>query len=457
MTRRLVIFGVTGDLARRKLIPALAQLNAEGRLPDDLAVVGVSREDWDDDRLVRHAKEALTRHAPDLRQSDRDAVLSRLSYRRADVSEPGQVADAVRGKGEVTAYLALPPTFFAPAVEGLAGANLPKGSRVIVEKPFGDGLESAKKLNRLLLRTFDEDSVYRIDHFLHKQTVQNVLGLRFANRVFERLWDREQVERVEIVWDETLGLEGRAGYYDTAGALKDMVQNHLLQLMCLVAMEPPVSLSPRDLRDRKMDVLRAVRVPTDDDVRRSVRARYTAGKLEGQDVPGYAEEEGVDPSRETETFAEVTLYVDNWRWAGVPFVLRSGKGLAGDRREAAVYFRPVPHLAFESRPPAANVLRMHMDPDRLALGVNVNGLGDPFDLELVELDAAFPPQDVPAYGRLLLSVLEGDPTLSIRADEAEEAWRIMEPILAGWKAGLVPLREYPAGTPGDEVARGKAV
>ena len=450
MCHRLVIFGASGDLTERKLMPALAYLQEAGRLPSGLAILGVARRDWDTAAFRRHLRTELERHAGEVSTAARDALLAATEYRHADPAEAGQVAAALGGdRGPVVAYLALPPHIFAPAVKALGGVGLPDGSRVVVEKPFGENLAGAQELNRLLHRTFPEHAVFRTDHFLHKQTVLNVLGLRFANRAFEYLWNREHVERVEIVWDETLTLEGRASYYDRAGALKDMIQNHLLQLLCLVGMEAPLRLHERDLRDRKVDVLRAIRwLSPEEAERHTVRARYTGGRIDGRRVPAYVEEKGIDPNRGTETFAQVTLWIDNWRWAGVPFVLRSGKALARARQEIAVRFRPVPHLAFEPCCPPANVLRLRLDPDQLTFGVNLNGPGKPFDLEHVELAAGFPPQELPAYARLLLDVLEGDYTLSIRADEAEESWRIVEPILEAWKTGRVPLQEYPAGSDG---------
>jgi glucose-6-phosphate 1-dehydrogenase len=290
----------------------------------------------------------------------------------------------------IIAYLALPPGVFLPTLEALARANLLPGSRVVIEKPFGEDLASAQALNRLLHQSFPENAVFRIDHSLHLQTVQNVLGLRFANRIFEQLWNRDHVERVEIVWDESLTLEGRASYYDRVGALKDMLQNHLLQLLCLVGMEAPLTLDERRLRDRKIDVLRAVRRLSPDEVEHyTVRARYTAGRIGERQVPSYTDEEGIDPAYGTETFAQVTLWMDNWRWAGVPF-----------------------------------------------------------PLERVELGADFTSQGLPAYARLLLQVLEGDCTLSIRDDEAEESWRVIAPILDAWAQGRAPLLDYPAGLDG---------
>jgi glucose-6-phosphate 1-dehydrogenase len=280
--------------------------------------------------------------------------------------------------------------------------------------------------------------------------VQNVLGLRFANRIFEPLWNCQHIERVEITWDETLTVEGRAGFYDSTGALRDMLHNHLLQLLCMTAMEPPPTFGERDLRDYKVALLRAVRRLTPGEIREwTRRGRYRAGRIGGREVPDYVNEPGVDTKRQTETFAQVALWIDNWRWAGVPFVMRSGKALGKERREIAVYFRPVPHLAFANdADPRVNVLRLELNPDRLALALNINGPGDPFDLEHIELDTDLAPQEISAYGRLLLDLLRGDLTLSIRDDEAEESWRIVEPILETWRRGEVPLLEYPAGSAG---------
>ena len=457
MIRHMLILGATGDLTFRYLLPALAQLREADELPEGFTISALARDDRDTRSYRAQAEERLTRHAADVSEEARSGLAGAIEYHRADVTDPERVRAAlgdVRREEPVVAYLALPPSVFAPAIEAVQEAGLAEGSRVVVEKPFGEDLEAARGLNRLLHEAFPEEAVFRADHFLGLQTVQNVLGLRFANRVFEPVWNRQHVERVEIVWDETLALEGRAGYYDTAGALKDMIQNHLLQLLCLVGLEPPLSLDERDLRDRKVDLLRAVRrLSPEEAARLSVRARYGAGRIGDREVPAYAEEAGIDPQRETETFAQVTLFVDNWRWSEVPFVLRTGKALARDRAEISVHFRPVPYLAFGQKADLEpNVLTLGLNPDRISLGVEINGPGDPFDLEHVELGAELAPQDVPAYGRLLLNVLEGDPTLSIRADEAEESWRIVEPFLQAWEEDRAPLLEYPAGSAGPEVA-----
>jgi len=450
MSARFVILGATGDLTARYLIPAVAGLREQSSLPLTGPVFGVGQEPWDTPRFRRHIAERLERHAGHLSAAVREATVAGLEYHQADVTDPEQLGRAIGGGADpVAVYLAPPPTVFKSVLQGLVGLRLPTDSRIVIEKPFGQNLASARELNELIRPAFPERSVFRIDRFLGKQTAQNILGLRFANRVFEFLWNRDHVERVEIIWDETVALEGRAGYYDRAGALKDVVQNHLLQLLCLVAMEAPVSFNERDFRDRKVDVLRAVRrFNPKEVVRHTVRARYTTGRVGNRDVPNYADEPGVDATRQTETFARVTLFIDNWRWADVPFVLRTGKALAEARNEIVVHFRPVPHLAFGTGSPAANMLRLRLNPDRMELGVNINGPGDPFDLERIRLDAQLAPQALTAYGRLLLDILDGNPVLSIRGDEAEESWRIVEPILDAWAGGAVPLCEYPAGSTG---------
>jgi glucose-6-phosphate 1-dehydrogenase len=283
----------------------------------------------------------------------------------------------------------------------------------------------------------DERHVFRVDHFLAMTTVQNVLGTRLANRVLEPIWNSSHIEEIEIVWDESLALEGRAGYYDGVGALQDMVQNHLLQLLCLVAMEPPISLSERDLRDRKVDVLRSVRPMSDDDVAaRTRRGRYR----------GYVDEDGVTPEHGTETFAEVMLELDSWRWSGTRFRLRTGKAMARDRMEVVVRFRPVPHHPFVA--PAANMLRFELEPEGLSLELTGTGPGAAMSLVPLTLHAEMEPPELPAYGRILLDVLSGNSALSIRGDEAEESWRVVTPVLEGWSRDLRPLEEYDAGSDG---------
>jgi glucose-6-phosphate 1-dehydrogenase len=447
--RRLAVFGGTGDLTARYLLPALAALHAAGHVDDRFTMTAASREDWDGERYRAWAADQFARHGTGLEPDSVRAVTAACDYRRADVTDPAEVAAVVAGADPVAVYLALPPALFAATVNALHDAGLPPGSRIVMEKPFGESLSDAEELNRLLADVLPEQAVFRVDHFLAMTTVQNLLGSRLANRVLEPIWNSTHIAEVDIVWDETLALEGRAGYYDHVGALKDMIQNHLLQILCLVAMEPPLTLGERDLRDRKVDVLRSVRRLTDADVvHRTRRARYAAGRIGDHDVPAYTDEDGVDAARRTETFAEVELELDSWRWAGTRFRLRTGKGLGQDRMEVAVRFRPVPHLPFGAdggvRP---NVLRFGLLPESLAMEMNVVG-SQVESLTQVSLSARMDPPGLPAYGRLLLDVLRGDPALSIRGDEAEEAWRVVEPVLAAWEQGLVPLEEYPAGSDG---------
>jgi glucose-6-phosphate 1-dehydrogenase len=454
MIRRLVIFGGTGDLAGRYLLPGLAALHETGRLGADFEVVCADRKGRDDEQFRAWAASQLDLHAPDISGDTRQAILTAARYRQADIQDSAQVAETIAGAGPVAVYLALPPALFPTAIRTLHAAQLPAGSRLVLEKPFGENLTSAETLNRLLADLVPEQAVFRVDHFLAMTTVQNLLGSRLANRVLESLWNSAHIAEVEIIWDETLTLEDRAGYYDRVGALEDMVQNHLLQLLCLVAMEPPITLSERDLRDRKVDVLRSIRTLTDDDIpRRTRRARYSAGVIGDRHVPSYTDEPGVDPQRRTETFTEVHLRIDSWRWAGTNFVLRTGKALAADRKEVAIHFRPVPHMPFGHHGTTApNVLRFGLDPENLTLALTT--IGAAVDtLVPVTMTAPIQPPDLPAYGRLLLDVLLGNPALSIRGDEAEEAWRVVTPIISAWSRDLIPLDDYPAGSLGPAGAR----
>ncbi|QSB17300.1 glucose-6-phosphate dehydrogenase [Natronosporangium hydrolyticum] len=451
MVERLAILGAAGDLTGRYLLPALVELERAGQLPEQLAVIGAGRHDWSDAEFRQRARQQLAEHG----DGAPDEFLARLSWCHCDASDPADLRRLLGDEQHLSVlYLALPPSVYPTTVAALAELGGPPQTRLVVEKPFGTDLASAEELNRGISEVLPERAVFRVDHFLGKQTVQNVLGLRFANRIFEPVWNHAHISHVEIIWDETLGLEGRAGYYDHTGALRDMLQNHLLQLLALVAMEPPSGLGERDLRDRKVDVLRATRVLTAEETAHpSVRGRYTAGAIGDRQLPDYAAEDGVDPQRQTETFAEITVVVDNWRWAGVPFILRSGKALGADRTEIALHFYPVPHSPFpEFGRAGPNVLRLTLAsggaPDQIGLGLNLNGGGDPLRLEPAQLDLRLTDQELPAYARLLLDILEGDPTLSIRGDEAEEAWRIVSPVLSAWQRGDVPLEDYPAGSAG---------
>lgn len=449
MLTKFAILGAAGDLTSRLLLPALANLKRDHALPDAFEVVGVGLEPLSTDSFRAHIAESLAEFAKDVPEADRSALVGRLSYKQADVTDAAALKTVLQPEeGPLVAYLALPAPVFEPAVRALTAAGVGPESRIVIEKPHGTDLGGVKRLNELLKTTCTERAVFRMDHFLGKQTVQNVLGLRFANRMFEPLWTGEHIERVDIRWDEQLTLEGRASYYDRAGALRDMIQNHLLQVLCMIAMEHPMSLSERDLRDKKVEVLRNVRDLTPNDVRRrTVRARYAAGRIGEREVPAYVDEPGVKPERGTETFAQVTLFVDTWRWGGVPFTLRSGKALGDLKQEAVVTFRKVPEISlWRGEYPQPNRLHLRFRPDELSVDLNLNGKGDPFVLEPAVLDAELAPQEMSAYARLLLDVLEGDNTLSIRADEAEEAWRIVTPILEAWKEGAVPMQEYRAGS-----------
>jgi glucose-6-phosphate 1-dehydrogenase len=483
---RMLLLGATGDLAGRFLLPALARLQASGHLPEDFRVVGAGRQGWDDAIFQHHVGQQLEEHASDLSAQLRRSFVRCLRYRAVDFADldsvaevvasaqplddpgaPSDVGDGGAGSGKssgstepLVAYLALPAAVFASAVEALGHVGLPTGSRVVLEKPFGEDLESAIRLNELLARVVGiagEGAVFRVDHVLGMATVQNLLAVRLANRVLEPVWNSAHIEEVDLLWEETLGLEGRANFYDRTGALKDVIQNHLLQVMCLVAMEPPVSLGERDLRDRKLDVLRSVRPLTGPGVLRTRRARYSAGQLsntggaDGSVVPGYAEEEGIEPQRGTETFAEVTLEVENWRWSGTRFVLRTGKAMAARRKQAILRFRAVPDLPFGNGAgqPAANELRIGLDgPYDLTLALTGTASSPRTRLEPLPFSAQLAAPELPAYSRVLMDVLAGDSTLSIRGDEAEQAWRILTPVMEAWAQDRVPLLEYPAGSAG---------
>jgi glucose-6-phosphate 1-dehydrogenase len=436
---RLVLFGATGDLARRFLFPALASLLAAGHLPDGFVVTGAAREDLGEDAFRHGVEESLAEHAGDVPVAARRTLLRSLGYRAVDVADPGSVASALDGSaGPVAAYLALPPRLFPAAVEGLGRAGLASGSRIVLEKPFGEDLDSAVSLNRLLAEVAGdagERAIFRVDHVLGMATAQNLLALR-RNRVLEPVWNGTHVEQVEILWEETLALEGRAGYYDGAGALEDVLQNHMLQVLCLVAAEPSATSGEPGPRDRKVDVLRSVRPLA------SRRARYGAGRLPhagGADVPAYLDEAGVDPSRGTETFAELTLELDSERWRDTRFVLRTGKALRRRRKGVVVRFRP-------NAAGAANELWVGIDgPSDIVLRLTGAAFGRSAP---VDLRGEPPAPELPAYARVLLDVLSGGTTLSVGADEAEWAWRVVTPVLEAWRSNQVPLEEYPAGSDG---------
>jgi glucose-6-phosphate 1-dehydrogenase len=419
-------------------------------------LIGVAEDALDTAGFSEHVRTQLGLHAADASEAAREQLAASVDYVHGDVTDPGTLRAALHlaADGEaVVLYLALPHVLFEDVVAALRACELPSQLRVVVEKPFGEDLAGAQRLNAALAAVVPEERTFRVDHFLAKQTVLNILGLRFANRIFESLWSNAHITGVDIVFDETVDAQARASYYDRSGALRDMVQNHLLQLLAYVAMEPPLSMDPLDLATRKIDVLRAVRTLGRDEVASAtLRGRYVSGLVRSRNgerqVAAYIEADGVDPGHGTETFAEVILHIDNWRWSGVPFRLRTGKALADDRREVVIHYAPVPHAVFAGPAPAPNELRLQLDPDRMSLAVNVNGLGDPFDLETVHLDTNLAHQAPGPYGQLLLAVIAGDTRLSAHGAEAEEGWRIVEPILAAWSDDAAPLQDYPAGSDG---------
>jgi glucose-6-phosphate 1-dehydrogenase len=464
----MVIFGGTGDLAHRKLLPAIYNLAHEGALPERFNLIGVSRSDipHDDYRaMMRESIQKYSRRKPDDQVLDKllesvryvpgtfddDSVYERLDKELAEFdSEAGIEFNRLF-------YLSTAPAFFSVIVGQLGARGLNRHEkaevRVVIEKPFGTRLSEALELNRKVLSVLDESQVFRIDHYLGKETVQNVLAFRFANGMFEPIWNRNYIDSVQITAGEDLGVGSRAGYYDTSGALRDLVENHMMQLLALLCMEPPVSFTADDVRDEKVKVLHAIK-PVDPSC--TVRARYTAGMAEGKEVPGYLDEEGVPADSQTETYAALRLEVDNWRWAGVPIYMRTGKRLARKLTEIAIVLKPVPHLAFESAGSVGvqpNQLVLSVQPNEgvsLSLAAKIPGTRmriRPVNMEFL-YGTAFLSQSPEAYERLILDAMRGDATLFTRDDEVEAQWRIIDPILEAWGKGEPPLVEYAAGSAG---------
>ena len=444
----LLVLGADGDLSNRLLLPGLGTLLASDWRPErELLLLGAGLKDLSQAAWHKRVRESFAGAGARGRRATDTARRSR--YVKADVSNIDDLARLLdECEGTPAIYFALPPSVTARVCQSLRVVDLPPGTVLAMEKPFGVDRESARELNEVVADLVPEEQVFRVDHFLGRSDVLNILGVRFANRLIEPVWSNNHVERIEIVYDESLALEGRAGYYDQAGALVDMVQSHLLQVMALLMMEPISRLDERTFRDAKSDVLRATRLHGTARTA-SRRARYTGGRLGQRTVPAYTREEGVDASRRTETLAELTLEVRNWRWAGVPVVLRSGKALGRARKEAVVTMKPVPHLPEGLYgPETQDSITVGFKPPRLSIHLDVNGPGDPFDLEVAVTKAALDPGDLPAYGEVLAGLLDGDPLLAVRGDNAEECWRIVEPVLEAWRKDEVPMDTYRAGSQG---------
>uniref|UniRef100_A0A942T9F3 Glucose-6-phosphate dehydrogenase n=1 Tax=Neobacillus citreus TaxID=2833578 RepID=A0A942T9F3_9BACI len=459
----LLILGASGDLSKRLLLPGLATL-LEVKDDWDVQLVGAGVEDLSDDEWKAQVRESFENAqaskneedegaAGDTRLSERlRSVVAASRYRRADVTD----ADDLRAllgvcDHDPAIYFALPPAVTEKSCAVLKDLDLPSGTRLALEKPFGTDARSAEQLNELLHSFLPEERIHRVDHFLGRSTVLNLLGLRFANRVIEPLLSAQHVARVDLVYDETLGLEGRARYYDKAGALVDMIQSHLLQVLAVVAMEAPASIDADDLRTQKELVLRAVRPWGGDVVAAGKRGRYTAGTVGDRQLPSYVDEDGVDPSLGTETLAQITLEIANWRWAGVPFTLRSGKALGKQRREIVITFKDSPHVPNGlTGAELPDRLRIWIAPDEMQLELNVNGAGDPYTIDHTTLETTLNPGRLSAYGEVLAGVLEGDATLSVRGDSAVQGWKVVEPFLQAWRDGKTPLDDYTAGSEGPD-------
>ena len=482
----MVIFGSSGDLTKRLLIPALYNLAKAGRLSDKFALIGVDRTDRSHEEFRAYLAEGVRSFVSDTGTGPVTApfdarawefLAARMTHLKGDVTDPemyDRLAQALKEAesehgtaGNVVFYLAVAASLFGPVVERLAAAGLTREEnqhwrRVIIEKPFGHDLESARALDARLAKVLSEDQIYRMDHFLGKETVQNIMVLRFANGIFEPLWNRDHIDNVQITVAETVGVERRAGFYEETGALRDMVPNHVFQLLSLTAMEPPNSFAADAVRTEKDKVLEAV-IPLDDnDVRRNVvRGQYTAGVVRGQPVKAYREEEGVAPDSMTETYVALRLGIDNWRWAGVPFYMRTGKALTRRTTEIAIQFKQVPFALFRDTPVETltpNVLVMQIQPDEgISLQFGAKRPGPDIHLGAVRMDFRyrdyFNTDPSTGYETLVYDCMIGDPILFQRADSVEAGWAVVQPILDLWRSDKsVPLEFYTAGTAGPEAA-----
>jgi glucose-6-phosphate 1-dehydrogenase len=466
----MVIFGASGDLTSRKLVPALYDLAAQRRLPLEFAVVGISRTGMSHEEFRDKLRKTLEeQRAGEVSDDVWESFSNGVFYMPGD-SKKTETYDELKGllkeldrergtQGNRAFYLSSSPSLFPAIVQhlGEAGMNEEKNgawSRLVVEKPFGRDLRSAEELNAELQRYFDETQIYRIDHYLGKETVQNILALRFANGIFEPIWNQHFVDHVQITVAEDIGVGTRGAFYEEAGALRDIVQNHVMQVLCLTAMEPPVAFDAESVREEKVKVLKAVRpIPENEVEGYAVRGQYERGWVWGEEVPGYREEDDVDPESVTETFVALKVFVDNWRWAGVPFYIRAGKRMPKKATEVAIQFHASPHTPFardDTEGLEPNVLVVRVQPEEglsLKIGAKVPGSG--FEVSSVNMDllygTAFLEEAPDAYQRLLLDLMLGDPTLFIRADEAEGAWKILDPVMDHWSRER-NVSFYPAGT-----------
>ncbi|MCL2420031.1 MAG: glucose-6-phosphate dehydrogenase, partial [Conexibacteraceae bacterium] len=468
-----VIFGVMGDLASRKLLPGIYNLAHEGALPERVALIGISRSPMTNDEFRERARESIDRFSR--RRPDPDVLgglLANMQYVQGQFDDPDLYARLVSSLSEIDTglgtplnrvfYLSTAPEFFPVITSQLGDAGLNEAEeaevRVVIEKPIGYDLASARAQNEAVLQYFKESQVFRIDHYLGKETVQNLMALRFANALFEPVWNRNFIDHVQITAAEDIGIGTRAGYYEGAGALRDLVQNHMLQLLALLTMEPPTAFEANRLRDEKVKVLEAIAPPALDEVAgMAVRAQYGPGVVSGAESVAYREEPGVNPESRTETYAALRLHVNNWRWAGVPFYLRTGKRMARKLTEIAVTLRPVPHMAFQgpgSTDLQPNQIIVTLQPDEgvsVSLGAKIPGTKmqiRPVNMEY-HYGTSFLSESPEAYERLILDAMRGDATLFTRNDEVEALWRIIDPVLAAWSADTTsPVPQYPSGSAG---------